>query len=609
MFSTKASFLAAAMVAGFAQAQGLPGPMVQAARQAVATNPEVQARWHGFLAAEDERNVARGGYFPRVDLTAGVGRENRRSPDIDHGSYNFNGARLSLSQMLFDGFFTRSEVQRLGYAKLTRYYELLDASETAALEAVRAYADVVRYRQLVESAKQNYVAHRQTVDLVQQRVGAGVSRGVDMEQAAGRLALAESNLLTELTNLHDVSARYLRIVGQRPPEQLPLIPVKTQIGPLPVSNAVLMNEGLAASPVLNAAYENMRSAQKAIESARAAYMPRVDVRAYASTDKNQTIIQPPTGRTRIEGVELVLNYNLYRGGSDLARERQAADLSLQARDLVEKACRDTRQTLAIAYSDVNALNEQLDKLDRHRIATEKSHGVYRQQYNLGQRTLLDLLDSQNEFFQAERAYYNAHYNQVIAQARTLAGMGRLVPALNVTRADLPDAAAAGQDRGALNPAEFCPPEPVVIDSLEQIKAGLQVPPPPPVVARAPAAAVLPEKINLAADTLFDFDKYALKPEGQRALDDLYDKLKGVDIEVVVVVGHTDSIGSDDYNQRLSLRRANSVRTYLVGKGINPAQVRTEGRGETQPIADNATEEGRAKNRRVEIRVVQAAPRR
>src|SRR3990167_8664357 len=147
-------------------AQTLPEPMVQAARKAVASNPEVQARWHGFLAASNERDVARGGYFPQADLRASPGRENRLTPVQSFGTYSFNGTQLTLNQMLFDGLFTPNEVKRLGYAKLTRYYELAEASESAALEAVRAYADVVRYRELTEAAKQNYIEHKQTGGLV-----------------------------------------------------------------------------------------------------------------------------------------------------------------------------------------------------------------------------------------------------------------------------------------------------------------------------------------------------------------------------------------------------------------------------------------------------------
>ena len=108
---------------------------------------------------------------------------------------------------------------------------------------------------------------------------------------------------------------------------------------------------------------------------------------------------------------------------------------------------------------------------------------------------------------------------------------------------------------------------------------------------------------MAADAHFDFDKSALKPEGKAKLDDLVGKLKAVNLEVVIAIGHTDSIGSNAYNQKLSLRRASSVKAYLESKGIEANRIYTEGKGETQPVADNKTKEGRAKNRRVEIEVV------
>ena len=129
----------------------------------------------------------------------------------------------------------------------------------------------------------------------------------------------------------------------------------------------------------------------------------------------------------------------------------------------------------------------------------------------------------------------------------------------------------------------------------------------PVVVAQPAPAPAPEpvseKVSFAAEALFDFDKAIVKPEGQAALDDMMTKLQGMNTEVMIAVGHTDSIGSHAYNEKLSLRRANAVKAYLVSKGLDPARLYTEGKGETQPIADNTTEEGRAKNRRVTIEVV------
>ncbi len=126
--------------------------------------------------------------------------------------------------------------------------------------------------------------------------------------------------------------------------------------------------------------------------------------------------------------------------------------------------------------------------------------------------------------------------------------------------------------------------------------------PAPAPAPAPAVAAS-SKVTYAADAFFDFDKSDLKPEGKAKLDDLVSKVQGINLEVIIAVGHTDSIGSDAYNQKLSVRRSEAVKAYLVAKGIEKNRVYTEGKGEKQPVADNKTKEGRAKNRRVEIEVV------
>ncbi|MDM5178818.1 OmpA family protein [Massilia sp. DJPM01] len=125
--------------------------------------------------------------------------------------------------------------------------------------------------------------------------------------------------------------------------------------------------------------------------------------------------------------------------------------------------------------------------------------------------------------------------------------------------------------------------------------------PPPAVVVAPA--VTSEKVSFSADALFDFDKAVLKAEGKGKLDDLSSKLQGINLEVIIAVGHTDSVGTDAYNQKLSIRRAEAVKAYLQAKGIEANRIYTEGKGESQPVADNKSAEGRAKNRRVEVEVV------
>ena len=160
----------------------------------------------------------------------------------------------------------------------------------------------------------------------------------------------------------------------------------------------------------------------------------------------------------------------------------------------------------------------------------------------------------------------------------------------------PATAAPGCDGAIVPPAPMVAPPAAV--------APPPPPPPPPVVAPvAPPAPPAAIKVTYAADAFFDFNKSVIKPEGKAKLDDLVGKIKDINLEVIIAVGHTDAVGSDAYNQKLSIRRSEAVKAYLVSKGIEKNRVYTEGKGEKQPVADNKTSEGRAKNRRVEIEVV------
>lgn len=147
------------------------------------------------------------------------------------------------------------------------------------------------------------------------------------------------------------------------------------------------------------------------------------------------------------------------------------------------------------------------------------------------------------------------------------------------------------------------PEPDEVVYAEEETVIAEDEPEMPVVAPAAAPAPTAEKVTFSADAFFDFDKSVLKPEGKTTLQNLVAQLKNTDIEVVVATGHTDWTGSDAYNMKLSMRRAKAVKAFLVSKGIPEARIFVEGKGERNPIADNHTREGRAKNRRVDIEVV------
>jgi OmpA-OmpF porin, OOP family len=162
------------------------------------------------------------------------------------------------------------------------------------------------------------------------------------------------------------------------------------------------------------------------------------------------------------------------------------------------------------------------------------------------------------------------------------------------------AGCATQEAPAPAPAPAPTPAPAPAPAAKPAPAA----PAPSAPKPAPAAPKpVAEKVTFAADVLFDFDKAVIKPDGRSKLDDLANKMRSINLEVVIAIGHADSVGSDAYNQSLSVRRAEAVKAYLVSKGLEGNRVYTEGKGEKQPVADNKTSDGRAKNRRTEIEVI------
>ncbi|MGM0857597.1 MAG: TolC family outer membrane protein [Pseudomonadota bacterium] len=578
-----------------AVAQQLPSDMSvpgssnlqETVQQAITQNPEVNSAFRAFNASGYDKDEAFGGYLPSVDATAGVGRESVEGDG--RGSFDTDFVQLELTQMVYDGFATAGRVEQLDRAQLVRYYELLGASETVALEATTAYADVLRYRELVRLAQDNYRQHMRVYDQIEERARSGAGRGVDLEQITGRVALAESNLLTEASNLHDVSARYNRIVGDLPVENLSPAPEFSDELPSSVQEAV--NLAFEGNPDFHAAIEDIAASRAEQDVAQAGFHPRVDIVGRTGSNNDDSA---PVGRRDQSSIELVASMNLYRGGSDLASFRAASERIEEAVDNRELACHNVRQTTQIAYADTQRLREQMRYLNQHRQSIDRVRGAYQQQFDIGERTLLDVLDSENEFFEASRAYANAQYDVAIADAETLASMGQLMRTLDVSRADMPSLADLDSDGVELDGETICPSQAPANYTLEDL-VGQQTPMAPP--ERAP-------DVTLSADAIFAVNSAELSAGARQELISLADTIRGRgnDVGRVYIAGHADNTGSDAINDPLSLRRADSVGTFLTQQGVDGGLIQTEGFGSNDPVASNATDDGRRQNRRVEVTI-------
>ena len=457
MKTNKQNALAAVIAAGL-----MGGPLTVTAQsdqsdnlatvvqQAIESNPEVQANWHAFVSSGHDVDVARGGYLPTVDAVGRVGQESRNYGVNE--DYSVAAAEVSLTQMIYDGFFTRSEVERLNNAELVRFYELLGSAEDIALEALTAYQDVLRQRELVDLAQESYQEHLDVKAQIEESSQAGVARGADLEQINARVALSESNLVNEISNLHDVSARYLRIVGQSPADRL--APISLDDSALAPDVAEALKLAYEGNPSFRAALRDIESSRAAVQSERSAYQPRLNLNASYGVDNRDDFGVRENQRDARVGLELRMN--LYNGGSDRAAIKSAAEQLNVAKSQRDRACVNMRQTLQIAYNDVRKLSEQVETLNTYRLSADRVRVAYRNQFQIGQRTLLDVLDSENEFFRASRSFVNAQADRRVAVARALAASGRLLESLDVRRDGLPSLADLGAERLPVDPESACP---------------------------------------------------------------------------------------------------------------------------------------------------------
>jgi len=568
----------------------------QAIEHAALNNPSILASWHAFEAANQGVRVAKGGYYPSVDLNGEIGSERIEDTSNFQDTFDTSSVRFTITQMLFDGFATKHEVAKQGFIKLARYYDFKQASEEVALETAQAFLDVQRYRKLASLAQENLEQHRRYHRDIEERVNSGVGRGVDLEQASARLALAESNLLTEITNLHDVSTRFYRLVGLFPADNIQDMEISKSL--IPASRTEALGQAFSSNPQLNASIENIRASQAETRVRNSPMMPRFDLRFRKQIDDNDRGI---SGQYDEEAIELVMTYNLYRGGSDKARKRQASYLFFEAMESRERICRDVRQTVSIAYNDIESQQRLISFLERNAKAISKARGAYKKQFDIGQRTLLDLLDTENEYFEVRRTLTNAKSELDLAYIRTLAGMGLLLNALDIDGVDQDALEELNLDRSddfsAKCPAQAPKMGNVSFDSYNTTAKKKQS----KSVTNSTPTNPNPNGKLVNLDVKFDLESTAVPPKAKQDIQKAADILCKNPKAKGLVEGHTDSTGSKSYNLALSEARAESVFNDLNAHcQTAPEQLKTVAYGEQKPIADNTTAEGRRKNRRVEL---------
>ncbi|CZF78961.1 TolC family outer membrane protein [Grimontia marina] len=444
--SVTALAVAATLLPAAAAAQSLE----QAVATALDTNPQIRQAFNRFKASEEQVNQASAGYYPTIDFDAGIGREWTESPSTRRDSVIYGVDEevemtrreigVSLRQVLFSGFQTTNEVKRTEFEASAEQWTLYATAEDLALEVSRAYLEFLRAEQIVGLAQHNLESHQVIYGQVKQKTDSGLGSTADLSQVTGRLARAHSNLISAQNNLSDARISYQRIVNRAPEDTR--IPVPDAVM-LPTSLESAMEMAKASHPTLKAADNDINAAKAQRASAKGNYYPQVTFDLSASWDDNLdgndgTTANPfdspaDVGGNNDEILAMVrVNYNLFSGGVDKAREREAAYSINESKAVRLNAYRDIEEGTTLAWNARVFLKQQMQYLRQHVEASTETRNAYEDQFKLGQRTLIDVLDSENELFQARREYLTAEYDDLIAQYRLLNATGQLLASLRVT---------------------------------------------------------------------------------------------------------------------------------------------------------------------------------
>lgn len=394
----------------------------------LADNPRIINAQQNADQVDAEVDEAWGGYLPQVDLTASTGHERSNNPTTrgrgandPNTSYWRNESRLVVSQMLFDGWRTSSLVgqqrERLSASNAT----LHETRENTTLRAILAYFDVVRLAKLVALAEENENNHKVYLDKITEQASGGQVSRADIRQAAGRLALAQSTLIDFKRQRDDAHATFVAVVGEQPTGLE--APTFLEEANLPTTLEDAMETALANNPAVVAERHNVKAASEAVRESKSAFLPRFDAELSAGRAHNLDGSQGDNN----EAVALVrMSYNLYAGGSDMARKRARIMRQGAANAELTQRQREVRELTRQAWNSFTNTRARLTPLSEHVTAATQTRDAYKDQFDLGSRTLLDLLDSEIEVFNAKVSLTNADYAYNFSKYEVASLLGELV---------------------------------------------------------------------------------------------------------------------------------------------------------------------------------------
>ncbi len=669
---------------------------------AISAHPLVKEKVHVYRQVLSDQSIASSSNRPSVDLQASTGLYNTESPSTGGNAVDYDSSRveLSVTQNLFNGYQSTNQIKQNESRAQAALYDLYDTADNIALNTIQAYLNVLKHKKLYQLAKENVASHEGILAQITERNSSGVGRRSQLQQTEGRVARAHASLIAQQNNLNDALTELHQLLGRYVEAQDLVEPSLPEI-PREDLNT-LIDQALLRHPAVKVASSNIEASQFDYQRSKSSRYPNLDLRLASEWGND---IGGVSGDTSEVSLVLNLTYNFYNGGADESDQNKKISAVYAQKDFAARVRRQIINTLRLAWAADESLQRQLDFFQQYILKASETVGSYREEFFIGQRDLIDLLDAENELNTANNDYTKAYFDLMAARYRVYESLGGLFDALNLhselsendftiarIKANEKDALPLPKDEdkdkeedttdhcdNTLNQQTVNKYGCSVDGKVELAKLSVNVAP----IAENDSLEVdghgvliISQSQLLANDSDINGDQLTItgftkvtngklafskeknlvyRPQerfegidsftytvsdGKGGVDTAMVSIKVVQsslidltkmqlvnfkymstdltdsskekVEMIInqikaageiqirVLAHTDSTGSNSYNMKLSHKRAKAMRDLLVARGIDPAYIEVQGMGEEMPIADNASKEGQAINRRGEF---------
>jgi adhesin transport system outer membrane protein len=573
--------------------------------EVITTNPTVQERLKNYNATKEDKTTAFSGYYPKVDLSLGFGTEKTdksdraaNSPD-ESNSFSVYQNSLTYTHNLFNGWETTYQVKQQEFRTIAAAYSYVDSVNTTTFELVNAYLQVMRQKELLDTAQENININEEIFSKVQKLYDSGLTTLSEVNKIEASLALAKSNYVVQENTLLDVTYNLQRLVGRYLDVNEMEKPVLNVALPANIEEAARF--AMQNNPALLISKFNVKLAQASYHEKKAPFYPQVDIEVSQSMNKNLSGVEGKDDRFRAMAF---LKYNFFNGFADQAALQKSVSEIHRESESANALRRDMIEKLNLAWAANEKLGDQLEHLNSYKEYALKTLTLYAKEYDLGRRSLLDLLSAQNDFIGAKSQIINTEYSMLYAKYRILNALGTLVPTI-IGDYDVVYSNVGLKGQEPLNndtlPISFDRDKDLIVDNEDICQNSLSNE-----MRNLFGCKFVYEdtqRIERYSGFLFDEDSDVLTEEGQKRLNDLIAQISSYGFANMKfdILGHVDNQTlSKEARDALSQKRALTVKTKLLEAGALEEQIEAHAKSDEAPLFSNELGQGQEANNRVDI---------